>query len=255
MLEGNREEQFAPRTALITGAAGGIGAALCDAFSDAGYEVLGTDLKGSQSNCKAFIVEDIRELCDDGERLRLFVDNCAGFLANRGLNVLINSAATQLLNHVEDVSREQWDETLKTNLLAPFFLTKALLPMLMKAKGSIINIASIHAQNTKPRFVAYATSKAALVGLTKAMAVDLGSKARVNAISPAATETPMLKEGFRGHPEKLKELEAHHPLGRIAQPREIAEAALFLASSGAAFISGTVLAVDGGIGGRLHDPD
>jgi NAD(P)-dependent dehydrogenase (short-subunit alcohol dehydrogenase family) len=123
-----------------------------------------------------------------------------------------------------------------------------------RAKGSVVNIASIHAVATKPGFVCYATSKAALVGLTRSMAVDLGPRVRVNAINPAATATPMLLAGFEGKSKELDELAKKHPLERIAQPWEVAKTALFLASPDAAFITGTCLNIDGGIGGRLHDP-
>ena len=117
----------------------------------------------------------------------------------------------------------------------------------------MVNVASIHANLTKPGFVAYATSKAALVGLTRSMAVDLGRRVRVNAVLPAATATPMLTAGLGGAAE-LEALGAMHPLGRIARPEEIAAAVVYLASEAASFVTGTVLAVDGGVGARLHDP-
>ena len=144
--------------------------------------------------------------------------------------------------------------TLDTNLVAPFLLIQKLLPMLEASQGSVVNIASVHATVTKPEFVCYATSKAALVGMTRAMAVDLGPRLRLNAINPAATATPMLLAGFEGRPEALKELSKMHPLERIAEPQEIAQTALFLCSDKARFITGACWALDGGIGARLHDP-
>jgi NAD(P)-dependent dehydrogenase (short-subunit alcohol dehydrogenase family) len=125
---------------------------------------------------------------------------------------------------------------------------------LEKAKGSVVNIASIHAVATKPGFVCYATSKAALVGMTRALAVDLGPRVRINAINPAATATPMLLAGFEGKAKQFEELSKMHPLERIAQPWEVAKTAIYLASDDASFITGSVLHIDGGIGGRLHDP-
>jgi NAD(P)-dependent dehydrogenase (short-subunit alcohol dehydrogenase family) len=243
------------RTSVITGALGGIGSVLCKAFTDAGYRVLATDREQGSCSCDEFFREDIKNFCDENSRLAAFVEHCANFTRDAGLNVLINNAAVQILNHVQAISLEQWKETLETNLLAPFFLTKSLLPQLIRAHGSVVNIASIHAVSTKPRFVAYATSKAALVGLTRAMAIDLGPKLRVNAISPAAVATPMLLSGFEESTIKLAELSGKHPLGRIATAEEVAQAALFLASEAASFISGVTLSVDGGIGARLHDPD
>ena len=243
------------RTSVITGALGGIGSALCKVFTDAGYRVLATDRMQGDCSCDKFLCEDIRQFCDESSRLAAFVEQCTRFTGDAGLHVLINNAAVQILNHVQEIDAQQWEETLQTNLLAPFYLTKSLLPQLSRAHGSVVNIASIHALSTKPGFVTYATSKAALVGLTRAMAVDLGPKLRVNAISPAATATPMLLSGFGQSANKLAELSGKHPLNRIATAEEVAQAALFLASEAAAFISGTTLSVDGGISARLNDPD
>jgi NAD(P)-dependent dehydrogenase (short-subunit alcohol dehydrogenase family) len=240
---------------VITGASGGIGTVLCKVFTDAGYRVLATDRRRGDCSCDEFFCEDFRHFCDGSSRLAAFVEHCICFTGDAGLHVLINNAAVQILNHVQEIDERQWRETLQTNLLAPFYLTKSLLPQLIKARGSVVNIASIHAVSTKPRFVTYATSKAALVGLTRAMAVDLGPKLRVNAISPAATATPMLISGFEQSATKLAELSAKHPLGRIATAEDVAQAALFLASEAASFISGATLSVDGGISARLHDPD
>jgi NAD(P)-dependent dehydrogenase (short-subunit alcohol dehydrogenase family) len=138
--------------------------------------------------------------------------------------------------------------------VAPLHLAQALLSDLEAAVGSVVNIASIHAVATKPGFVCYATSKAALVGLTRAMAVDLGPRIRVNALLPAAVDTPMLRESFSGSETALGELGRMHPAGRIARPEEVARAAVFLASDQASFMTGAAVHVDGGIAGRLHDP-
>ena len=150
---------------------------------------------------------------------------------------------------------QDWHDTLDVNLLAPFLLTQALLNNLERGNGSVVNISSVHARATKPGFVCYATSKAALAGLTRALAVDLGSRVRVNSINPAAVITPMLLEGFKGRDDQYAELAKMHPLGRIAEPSEIAQMAVFLASNKASFISGTAFNVDGGILSRLHDPE
>ena len=171
------------------------------------------------------------------------------------LKVLVNNAAVQILGDSAELTVASWQRTLEVNVLAPFLLTQALLQHLEHAKGSVINIASVHARLTKPGFVAYATSKAALVGLTRSMAVDLGKRVRVNAICPAAIATPMLLEGFDGNEAALEQLSSMHPVGRIGTPADVASAAIFLASDQAAFMSGAILGVDGGIGGRLHDPE
>jgi NAD(P)-dependent dehydrogenase (short-subunit alcohol dehydrogenase family) len=108
---------------------------------------------------------------------------------------------------------------------------------------------------TKPGIFSYATSKAALIGLTCSLSVKLDSRDRVDAINPAAVSTPMLLDGFSEKDDQYAELAAMHPVGRIAEPSEIALAGVFLASEKASFISGTALDVYGGILSRLHDPE
>jgi len=242
------------KTALITGALGGIGQALCSEFQRAGYFVIGTDKREGECACNAFLRIDIRELYTSVSVRDKLVADVRTIIGKHGLTVLVNNAATQILNKTDDVQISDWDATLETNLIAPFLLLQSLLADLELARGSVVNIASIHAVATKPTFICYATSKAALVGMTRALAVDLGPRVRVNAINPAATATPMLLAGFEGKSKEFDELAKKHPLERIAQPWEVAKTAIFLASEDAAFITGACLHIDGGIGGRLHDP-
>jgi NAD(P)-dependent dehydrogenase (short-subunit alcohol dehydrogenase family) len=242
------------RTALITGALGGIGVSLCEEFRRAGYFVIATDRKDGDCACDEFLNVDVRDLYRSEATRHRVRDTVTALVADTGLHVLVNNAASQVLNRTDDILISDWDETLQTNLIAPFLFSQLLLPQIERAKGSVINIASIHSVATKPGFVCYATSKAALVGMTRAMAVDLGPRVRVNAINPAATATPMLLAGFEGKSQEFDELAKKHPLERIAQPWEVAKTAIFLASPDAAFITGACLHIDGGIGGRLHDP-
>ena len=241
-------------TAVITGASGGIGHALCAEFGRVGYRVIATDvIRATEFSCDHFVEADLKAICREEGRLKRFVQELG--LPASGLTVLINNAAVQILNRTETVSRQDWRDTLDVNVLAPFLLTQALLQYLERAGGSVVNIGSVHAAATKPGFVCYATSKAALVGLTRALAVDLGGRVRVNAINPAAVATPMLLEGFKGKNSQFATLGGMHPVGRIAVPAEIAQAAIFLASPHAAFVTGAAFDVDGGILSRLHDPD
>jgi NAD(P)-dependent dehydrogenase (short-subunit alcohol dehydrogenase family) len=242
------------RTALVTGALGGIGQALCSVFRSAGYFVIGTDRREGVCDCDLFIRRDILEIQENEEACYALVREVRAHIGDNGLDVLINNAAIQILGSTEQVTAKDWDTTLHTNLVVPFLLVQTFLADLEKASGSVVNIASIHAVATKPGFVAYATSKAALVGLTRALAVDLGPRVRINVINPAATATPMLLAGFEGKPEAFAALANMHPLERIAEPSEVARTALFLASRDASFITGSTLHIDGGIGARLHDP-
>lgn len=242
------------RTALVTGALGGIGEALCRGFRQAGYRVIGSDRRQGRPDVDAFLRFDIRDLAREGSERDRTVRQIREALGGEGLSVLVNNAAVQLLNPTERITAEEFHETLDTNLVGPFVLVQVLLTELERARGSVINIGSVHATATKPGFVSYATSKAALVGLTRSLAVDLGPRVRVNAINPGATATPMLLAGFEGKDDAFRQLEGMHPLERIARPDEIAAVAVFLASEQASFMTGAALSVDGGIAGRLHDP-
>lgn len=242
------------KAVLITGANGGIGQALCQTFKETGYFVVASDKVSGSCVCDVFIQADVEVLCTDSQYREDILSKVRYYLPDEGLFGLINNAAIQILGKTEEIQVEQWHRTLDTNLVAPFLLIQGLLPELKKAGGSVVNIASVHATNTKPGFVCYATSKSALVGLTKAMAVDLGAVVRVNTICPAATATPMLLAGFEGKEAEFHQLSKMHPLERIGQPEEVAQVALFLVSPQASFITGASLSVDGGIGVRLHDP-
>lgn len=242
------------RTALITGISGGIGTALGLAFREAGYRVIGTALEApSEDVCDHFIEADISEATRDVETTSRFRDMVHEF-SNGPVAVLVNNAATQILGSTEDVSMSDWEMSLAVNLTAPFRLVQAFIDDLRRSKGCVLNIGSVHAQSTKPEFVAYATSKAALHGLTRALAVDLGPDIRVVCLAPAAISTPMLMAGFAGRDSAFQQLEAVHPAKRIGRASEVADVALFLVSDKADFATGSTFYLDGGILSRLHDP-
>lgn len=244
------------RAVLITGCAGGIGAALVKAFSADGWTVIGVDRAATPepSSAARIITADIAEFCGNEPKLAAFAGEVRRSLGGAPLRALINNAAVQALGGVAELTDADFINTMQVNVIAPFALVRAFLPDLRTARGAVVNIGSVHAQATKPGFVAYATSKAALHGLTRALAVDLGPEVRVNTLAPAATATKMLKEGFAGNAAAFAALEDVHPLGRIAEPEEIARVALFLASDDASFLSGATIFADGGILSRLHDP-
>jgi NAD(P)-dependent dehydrogenase (short-subunit alcohol dehydrogenase family) len=198
---------------------------------------------------------DLIEIVNDEGACDRVLGQIREHLPEGRLAALVNNAAIQIVLPTEELSIEDWRQTLDVNLVAPFVLSQQLLPELEAASGSVVNIASVHSTATKPGFVSYATSKAALSGMTRALAVDLGGRVRFNAIVPAATSTPMLRQGFAGNEAAMAELGAMHPLGRIAEPQEVAAAAVFLASKAASFVTGVSLNVDGGILARLHDPE
>ncbi|MCB5190870.1 SDR family oxidoreductase [Methylobacillus arboreus] len=246
------------RHVLITGAAGGIGRALVEAFYADGYHVIATDIASRPEWLppgQTWLVADLARLVREAAYADAFLAEVRKALQQPSLNALVNNAAVQILADTGELDLADWQTTLDVNLSAPFILVKDLLPELEATQGAVVNISSIHAAQTKKRFVAYATSKAALSGMTRALAVDLGDRIRINAIEPAAIDTEMLRDGFSDNPEGLAQLEQYHPVGRIGQQEEVARLALILCGDSLPFANGSCVALDGGIRGRLHDPD
>lgn len=240
--------------AIITGSNGGIGQALIEAFKSAGYYTIGVDL------CKSNIADvnleyDLEKIVNCEEEQSIFFKDVFAAIGGKSLKVLINNAAIQILGNVDEVKLTDFKKTLDINVTAPFLLSKNLFDSLKSSAGCIINIGSIHAKLTKPNFISYATSKAALKGLTQAMAVDFGQHVSVNCIQPAAISTKMLTDGFINNPEGFKLLESYHPSGDIGNPEDIANLCCFLVESDIHFLNGETFSLDGGIGSRLHDPE
>jgi NAD(P)-dependent dehydrogenase (short-subunit alcohol dehydrogenase family) len=237
---------------FITGILGGIGATLGKVFQENGFYVYGADVRASKNApCNEFFQFDIHRFCIQPTYQKKWTSIFQTHITD--LDVLINNAAVQILSPLKAIQLQDWEQTMHVNLTGPMLLCQLFLPQLEKSHGSIINIASIHQQLTKPTFVSYATSKSALVGFTKALAVDLQGKVRVNAISPAAIETSMLRAGFNNDENALNELRKIHPVQRIGVAEDVAKLALFLASENTGFIHGANLQLDGGISSVLKD--
>jgi NAD(P)-dependent dehydrogenase (short-subunit alcohol dehydrogenase family) len=243
--------------AVVTGAAGGIGQALVHAFHDAGYRVLATDRLPAPADlpCALYLEVDLERTVEEPSYAADVFARVRDRLDGGRLHALVNNAALQVLGGAESLTRSDWRATLNVNLLAPFVWTQALLPALEAAQGCVVNVSSIHARLTKKNFVAYATSKAALSGMTRALAVDVGGRVRVNAIEPAAIQTDMLRKGFADKPDLYSQITSCHPQHRIGQPEEIARLAIAITSGGMDFLHGACVGIDGGISGRLFDPD
>lgn len=247
------------KAVLITGANGGIGQALVNSFSQEGYRIIAIDRQ------KEFLHQEIGEIIYCQLDLKQLISNAkvrskfkayiSELVAAGGLNAVVNNAAVQMTGNIPNIKFVEWQETIDVNLTAPFLLSQILYEEIVLGEGSIINITSVHSLLTKKGFVGYATSKAALSGFTRALAIELGGVVRVNSICPGATKTSMLLEGFGGEVDKLNELAAFQPAGTIVEPVDVAEAAVFLASEKASMITGAEIVVDGGIRCRLHDPD
>lgn len=241
------------RAALVTGSAGGIGAALVEEFRASGYFTIGLD-RFPTPDAHAQLMVDLERVANEPQAGDALREDLERLLQDHELHALVNNAAIQVTGLTGQLSLKDFRRTLDINVTAAFRLTQICLDLLEKARGSVVNIGSIHSKLTKSGFVAYATSKAALEGMGRAMAVELGDRVRVNTIRPAAITTEMLREGFASQPHKMHELASFHPSGRIGEPKEVARVALFLAGDQARFLSGTCVDLDGAIGAKLHDP-
>lgn len=240
---------------VITGSAGGIGAALVEAFCAAGYKVVGVDVRSPRYGAAHTHVQiDLDRFPAYGDYRRQAMDRVRAEIGENGLAALINNAAIQHIGAFESLTVEDWSRTMNVNVMAPMLLIRDLLPEISKVRGTVVNIASIHAKLTKPEFSAYATSKSALLGMTAALAVELGSRLQMMAICPAAIATPMLLEGFDGRPTEYDLLEQYHPSRSVGSPADLARLTLKLVETATPFHNGMIVNFDGGIASRLHDP-
>lgn len=249
------------RLAFITGACGGIGSSLVSSLSDNGWNVIATDHPSfksssiSQNSNISWVFQDLDLLVNNSTNQNKFLQNIIKASKGNLIQALIHNAAIQKLAPFQTLRDSDWIETFNVNFFSPVIISRLLLPQLIKNKGSIVHLTSIHAQLTKSNFSAYATSKAALRSLTKSMAVEMGDKLRVNAIEPAAIMTPLLEASFnKSDKNVLSHLSNYHPTGHIGQPEDICRAVLYLIDPKNTFLNGCILSLSGGIHGRLHDP-
>lgn len=244
---------YVNKAVIVTGAQGGIGRALVKRLSGE-FHVIGIDkAAGRETGMILFDFASLRDGASASGLKERVNEELAR--ADARLFAIVNNAAIQTIGSVEEVEIEDFERTLFINLTVPFIVGKLFIDQLAASDGSIVNIGSIHAKLTKPGFVSYATSKAGLAGLTRAMAVDLGGRVRVNCVEPAAIATPMLEEGFKTNPLARERLESYHPSGRIGTPEEVASLVWHLVAGEIRFLNGACLGIDGAMGARLHDPD
>jgi NAD(P)-dependent dehydrogenase (short-subunit alcohol dehydrogenase family) len=243
------------KVALITGAASGIGRAAALLFAREGAAVAITDIdQAGQAVAEAIIQNGGRAIFEPADvtqaaDCQLVVERTLRELG--GIHVLFNNAGIMRRASVVELSEEDWDRVMSVNVKSIFLMSRLVIPIMIKAGGgSIVNTASGWGLVGGPRAAAYCASKGAVVLLTKAMAVDHGPQnIRVNCICSGDTDTGMLRNEAQqlGEPEDLFLAQsARRPLGRIGRPEEIAQAALYLASDAASFVTGTALVVDGG---------
>jgi NAD(P)-dependent dehydrogenase (short-subunit alcohol dehydrogenase family) len=233
---------------IVTGAAGGIGAALCRRAKEDGYLAVGID-RDAAGEADVQILADLR----DSERL---IALGAELSLQYEIKALVHNAAVQPLAGAGQTPVTQWLDTLNVNLIAVDALLAGTRTNLAAHQGSVVVITSVHAHATTTGITAYATSKAALEGWVRAAALDLGPQIRVNAVAPGAINTAKLREGFarwgaESAENRMAVLRERTALRRIGEPGDVAGAVAFLIGDDASFVTGSVLTVDGGATARL----
>ena len=242
------------RKAVVTGGDSGIGRAVALAFAREGADVLISYLEEEEQDAQ----ETVR-LIQEAGRVAVTVpgdvrseEHCQKIIAIAveklgGIDILVNNAAYQMVQAggIADITTEQFDRVLKTNLYAMFWLCKAAIPHLQPG-SSIINTSSIQAFNPSAELLDYATTKAGIVNFTKALAADLAEKGiRVNSVAPGPIWTPLIPATMTD--EKIAEHGKSTPLGRAGQPSEVAPAYVFFASGESSYITAEALGVTGGL--------
>lgn len=249
--------RFDEKTVIVTGGALGIGQAVCEILAERGANVaiLDWDEKAGKETCEKIV--------SSGGKAIFQKVNVADFEAVKNavqityetfgkINSLVVSAGIQRYGTAVSTTNEQWEEVLGVNLKGAWNLAKAGIPFLQEqGGGSVVNVSSVQALASQQNVLAYTISKHGMVGLTRSIAMDFAKQnIRANCVCPGTVDTPMLKwaASLDPNPQSVYEAcNAMHPLGRIAQPREIGEVVAFLAHESSSFVTGAVWTADGGL--------
>lgn len=244
----NSNRSLEGRIAIITGAASGIGAAIAKAYAEEGASVLAVDLPSITWTTTPGRTESISRLAiditdnDAPKRIVAAADNIFG-----GIDILVNNAGIAPFGGTETATDDIWDKAMQINVNAIFKLTRETVPFLKKSDaGRIINTGSIMSECAGPETIAYITTKHAVAGMTKAMAIDLGKYGiTANFLQPGCIVTPLSAAHMQDQ-NFVDYWVRKTPLGELGQPEDIASVAVFLASDASRYISGAGLRIDGG---------
>ncbi len=238
------------KVAIVTGGGSGLGKAMAKKFCDNGIT---TVIVGRNIDKLTEAKEEIGENCyamacdvANLETIPVFIENVVAQFGQ--IDILVNNAGINQKKAFTEVTDEEFQNVITTNLTAVFSMTREVVKdMLKRGSGSIINISSMAAQYGLPKVIAYSASKTAIDGMTRALAVELSPRGiRVNAIAPGFIYSAMTEKALNSDPERKAKVFGRTPMGIMGQPEDIGEAAFFLASDAAKYITGVVLPVDGG---------
>lgn len=245
---------LAEEVVLVTGGAQGIGAAIVEAAVQAGARVSFCDLdrERGEALASALDVHFVEADVTSEESVKRWVEGARDAFQTEATG-LVNNAGKNSYADAATMTVEQWDEFFALDLRSAWLCARAVLPAMLDAgHGSIVSISSIHARLTIPGMFPYAAAKAGLLGLTRSLALDTGARGvRANSVSPGLVWTPLNERHFASRPDDLATTLAAQPMGRAAEPAEIAAVVCFLLSRNASFVNGADWAVDGGYSARL----
>jgi NAD(P)-dependent dehydrogenase (short-subunit alcohol dehydrogenase family) len=244
------QEEGSKKVAIVTGGGSGIGLAIAEKFISAGIHtvIVGRDHK-KLNDAKIMLGTLCYPLPCDISNLPSIPAFVEKVIAQFGqIDILVNNAGINMKKDFTEVTDEEFQSVITTNLIAVFVMSREVVKQMLKqGSGSIINISSMAAQYGLPRVIAYSASKTAIDGMTRAMAVELSPKGiRINAIAPGFIETAMTAKALNTDMERKQKVFDRTPMGYMGQPSDIADAALFLATDVSKYITGVVLPVDGG---------
>ena len=246
--------QFDGKVAVVTGAAKGIGEATARAFAreGAGVALLDVDDDAGSAVARSLGEGALSVRCD----VQLAADVDAAFTAVAarfgGCDFLVNNAGIQHYGTITDTPEQEWDRVMAVNLKSAYLCARRAIPMMLqRGAGVVVNVSSVQAFVSQNRVAPYTTSKTALLGLTRSIAVDYAPRIRCVAVCPGSVDTPMLRDAIKQSPrpeEVFDECMHMHPVDRVGTPAEIAELILYLCSDKAGFITGQPIRIDGGLG-------